>query len=97
VHGDTTGMVEAIRQLQVARAGAVQARTAALNQVGDLVITAPAAVRAAVTAKTQSGMAAQAARWRPDLTRLADPARLALHSIAGRIQALSAEIAALER
>jgi transposase len=97
---DTTGIVEAIRQLQVARAGAVQARTAALNQLGDLVITAPATVRAALTAKTQSGMAAQAARWRPDPTRLADPAhaaRLALHSIAGRIQALRAEIAALER
>ncbi|HET8662571.1 MAG TPA: IS110 family transposase [Micromonosporaceae bacterium] len=97
---DTTGIVEAIRQLQVARAGAVQARTAALNQLGDLVITAPAAVRAALTAKTRPGMAAQAARWRPDPSRLADPAhaaRLALHSIAGRIQALTAETAALER
>jgi transposase len=92
--------VEAIRQLQVARAGAVQVRTAALNQLGDLVITTPAAVRASLTAKTQSGMAAQAARWRPDPAKLTDPAhaaRLALHSIAGRVQALAAEITALER
>jgi transposase len=33
---DTTGIVEAVRQLHVARAGAVQARTAALNQLDDL-------------------------------------------------------------
>jgi hypothetical protein len=46
---DTTGIVEAIRQLQLARASAVQARTAALDQLGDLVITAPAPVRAALT------------------------------------------------
>jgi hypothetical protein len=46
-------------------------------------------VRAVLTAKTQGSMAAQAARWRPDPTKLADPAhaaRLAVHSIAGRIQ-----------
>jgi transposase len=38
---DTTGIVEAIRQLHLARASAVQARTAALNQLDDIIVTAP--------------------------------------------------------
>lgn len=42
---DTTGIVEAIRQLSVARDGAVKARSAALCQLGDLLVTAPAALR----------------------------------------------------
>src|SRR5438876_11209285 len=37
----TGGIVEAIRQLSVVRAGALKARTAALQQLDDLVITAP--------------------------------------------------------
>ena len=42
---DTTGIVEAIRQLSVARNSAIKACTAALCQLGDLVVTAPAALR----------------------------------------------------
>jgi hypothetical protein len=38
---DTTGIVEAIRLLRVARAGTVKAHTAALNQLGELLLTAP--------------------------------------------------------
>src|SRR6266404_4062061 len=41
----TSGIVEAIRQLQVARAGALKARTAALQQLDDLLITAPDQLR----------------------------------------------------
>src|SRR5207244_8729751 len=41
----TGGIVEAIRQLSVARAGALKARTAALQQLDDLLITAPDALR----------------------------------------------------
>src|SRR5712692_9768693 len=41
----TSGIVEAIRQLGVARAGALKARTAALQQLDDLVITAPEQLR----------------------------------------------------
>lgn len=92
---DTTGVVEAIRQLHLARASAVTARARALNQLGELLVTAPAGVRESLTARTLLGKARQAARWRPDLARLADPtsaARIALHSIARRIQALSEEI-----
>lgn len=42
---DATGIVESIRQLTVARSGAVKARTAALGQLGALIKTAPAGVR----------------------------------------------------
>ncbi|WP_426513172.1 IS110 family transposase [Dactylosporangium sp. McL0621] len=96
---DTTGIVEAIRQLHLARASAVQARTAALNQLDDLIVTAPADVRQALTAKTLPGKAGQCARWRPDRARLAEPAqaaRTALRSIARRIHALGEKIATLD-
>jgi transposase len=42
---DTTGCVEAIRQLHLVRASAVKARTAALEQRGELLTTAPAELR----------------------------------------------------
>jgi transposase len=96
---DTTGVVEAIRQLHLARASAVQARAAALHQLGQMALTAPTPVRTALTASTLLGKAHQAARWRPDPARLADPgqaARMALRSLARRIDALSTEIAALD-
>ena len=41
-----TGPVEALRQLRVARAGAMKARTAAANQLHSLIDTAPERVRA---------------------------------------------------
>ena len=41
-----TGPVEAILVLQVARRGAVKARTAAINQLHNLVLTAPEPLRA---------------------------------------------------
>jgi transposase len=97
---DTTGIVEAVRQLHVARAGAVQARTAALNQLDDLLVTAPAELRQELTAKTLKGKASQCAAWQLDGNRLAEPvqaARSALRSIARRIRSLSDEIRTLER
>ena len=45
-----TGPVEAVRQLRVARAGAMKARTAAANQLHSLCDTAPDAVRASSSA-----------------------------------------------
>lgn len=92
---DTTGIVEAIRQLLLARASAVHARAAAMHQLGELVVTAPAEVRQSLTAKTLPGKASQATRWRPDPARLADPAqaaRMALRSIGRRIHTLGEEI-----
>jgi Transposase len=56
---DTTGIVEAIRLLRVARAGAVKAHAAALNQLRELLVTAPEALRRQITGqrKTLPGQA----------------------------------------
>jgi transposase len=97
---DTTGAVEAIRLLRSARASAVKARAAAVTQLGELLVTAPAALRERVPGKTLRGRAAYCARFRPDLGGLADPlhaAKLALRCLAERVHALDLEIAALDR
>lgn len=97
---DTTGSVEAIRQLRVVRASAVKARTAALEQLGDLLTTAPAALRERVAPRASLHRRALAcARLRPDVARLHQPleaAKVALRSLAQRIVALDAEIASFD-
>lgn len=98
---DTTGIVEAIRQISVARHSAVKARTAALCQLGDLLVTAPAALREQLGGRrTLEGEASVCARLRSDTDRLADPAqaaKAALRSLGRRIAHLGAESAELER
>ena len=97
---DTTGVVEAIRQLKVARDGALKARGAALVQLRDLIITAPAELREALSRrKTLRGRATLCRRLRPDITRLGEPveaAKLSLRSLARRIASLDDEIAELD-
>jgi transposase len=96
---DTTTTVEAIRVLRIARTGAVKARTAAYNQLKDLIITAPDCLRESTRGKTLPRVAQESARWRPDMDRLADPiqaTKLAMRTIASRVAALNVEIAALD-
>ena len=97
---DTTGVVEAIRQLKVARDGALKARGGALVQLRDLIITAPAELRETLSKrKTLRGRATLCRRLRPDLTRLDEPleaAKLSLRSLARRITSLDDEIAELD-
>jgi transposase len=96
---DTTTIVEAIRVLRIARTGAVKSRTAAYNQLKDLIITAPDSLRESLRGKTLQRVAAECARLRPDRTRLADPlhaTKLALRTIALRVADLSAEIIDLD-
>jgi transposase len=96
---DTTTIVEAIRVLRIARSGAVKSRTAACNQLKDLTVTAPDELRQTLRGKSSQRVAAESARLRPDLTRLADPThatKLALRS-AIRIDALGSEIAGLDK
>ena len=96
---DMSGAVEAIRQVRLARRSAVSARSIALCQLGDLIVTAPAALRARLSRKTLRGQAGICARLRPDQRELADPvqaAKLALRTLARRIEALDAEIAQLD-
>ena len=96
---ETTGAVEAIRQLRLTRRSAVKARAVASRQLGDLIVTAPADLRERLSCKTLPGQAAICVRFRPDRQRLTDPvqaAKLALRTLARRIAALDAEIAQLD-
>ena len=70
---ETEGTVETIRQLRLARRSAVSARTAALGQLGDLIVTAPAALRARLSRKSLRGQATLCARLRPNRRELTDP------------------------
>jgi transposase len=98
---DTTAIVEAIRQLRIARDGAVKARSAALNALTGLAVTAPEELRCQLLArKTTRGRATLCARLRPDPARLHEPvhaAKAALRSLARRVIDLDAEIVALDR
>jgi transposase len=89
------GIVEAIRVLRGVRAGAVKARTAAINQLKAMVVTAPATVREPLDVLSTAQQVAACARLRPDPERLADPAqatKAALRAVAGRLLALEQEI-----
>lgn len=96
----TTGIVEAIRQLRVARESAVKSRSVAMLQLGDLILTAASELREQLAArKTLKGKAALCRRLRPDTSQLSDPtnaAKLALRSLARRIALLDDEIAELD-
>jgi transposase len=97
----TGGIVESIRQLRVAREGAVKANTAALNQLYELVITAPDELRQQLSArKTSRGKASLCLRLRPDRARLHEPlqaAKLALRTVAERVRELERQIGLLDR
>lgn len=96
----TDGIVESIRQLPLARESAVKARTAALNQIAEIIVTVPDELRAHLSTRTTTrGKTTLCSRLRPDLTRLHEPgqaAKLALRSLARRIAELDREIAALD-
>ena len=98
---ETGGIVEAIRQLSVARAGALKARTAALQQLDDLIVTAPEQLRAELRrGRTQRARAAHCLQLRPDNSRIHEPAqaaKLALRSLARRARDLEREIVELDR
>jgi transposase len=96
----TTGVVEAIRMLKVARDGAVKDRTRAYSQMRDLVTTAPAVIHDQLIGLTGPQRVARAAGYRVDPDRIADPAQAAkkaLRALARRIQALTGEIAQADR
>jgi transposase len=101
------GAVEAIRVLRVARRSAVKSRTAALNALRQLIITAPAALRAQLAGLPESELITTCARLRPTTAATAataatavtaplDPSQAtksALRRLARRCQHLSEEIA----
>src|SRR5919109_1153298 len=72
-----------------------EARTAAINQLNGLLVTAPASLREALEGRSTAALAAACARLRPDETALADPVnatKAALRVVACRIQQLDEEI-----
>jgi len=97
----TDGIIEAIRTLRVARNSAVKARTAAMIQIRDLIITAPQPLRDQLAdRKTLRGKAAVCARFRlsdPDLARPFLAAKFTLRSLAQRLGSLDREIENLDR
>jgi transposase len=92
------GPIEAVRQLRVARAGAIKARTAAANQMHSLTDTAPDELRAKLRALTTCQRARTCTRLRPgDITIPAGAAKRALHAVASRWLALHVEIRELDK
>jgi transposase len=86
------GPVEALRQLRLARSGAMKARTAAANQLHSLTDTAPDELRARLRSLTTLQRARVCARLRAgDVLTPAGAAKRALRSIAQRWLALNDE------
>lgn len=93
-----TGIAEAIRVLHTTRASAVKARTATINELRGLLVTAPGALRDGLRGLTATALIDTCARLRPG--SVADQAewatKHALRSLARRYRALTAEITELE-
>jgi transposase len=91
------GTVESIRALQVARHGAIKARTQAGNQLRDLIVTAPEPLREKLAGLSTPQRVALASRFRPgDLTCPDQAAKAAMATVARRHQSLTAEIGQLD-
>jgi transposase len=89
------GIVESIRALHLVRASAVKARTACINEMKALVITAPTELREQLAARSAATLARACARLQT-LGDLADPAQgvsAALRRLAARYHVLTTEIA----
>jgi transposase len=88
------GIVESIRALHLVRTGAIKSRTACVNEMKALVITAPADLREHLPSRSAVKLAEACARLRPH-DDLADPAqgvKAALRTLARRYNTLTAEI-----
>lgn len=95
----TNSVLESVRFLKVARDSAVKARTVAILQLQDILVTAPAQIREQVPSSGRSA-ATYCRKFRVDQARLNDPVqgvKLALRTLATRINTFDAEIAALDR
>jgi hypothetical protein len=94
-----TGVVEAVRALHLTRAGAMKARTAAINELRALLVTAPAGLRDQLRGHTPAALVTTCARLRPstDLTDPAQATKHALRALARRYQQLTREITDLTR
>lgn len=95
-----TGAVEAIRALRVARRGAVKARTAAVNQLRGLIISAPQALREILSDLKRRALIERCTGFRADEDHLDDPTvatKAALRALGRRIEALDEEVRLADR
>jgi transposase len=92
---DTTGDVEAIRLIHLARQSAVKAKTAATVQLKSILVTAPAPLREQISQTGGKTLIKHCASLNPGPEAPTGPtqaAKLALAGIGARIQNLDAEI-----
>lgn len=92
------GPVECLRILRAGRTSALKARTAAINQIKSILVSAPDRLRAKYRGMTSKAMLVALQRSRP-AGHIADPeyvSLMTLKSLAARCQALSAEIDAAD-
>ncbi len=90
----TTGSVESIRLLRVARRSAMKARTQAANQIHSVIDTAPEELRAKLIGLRERGRITKAARMRAsDVSSPLGAAKLTLATLARRWLSLAEEIA----
>jgi len=90
------GIAEAIRALRVPLRSAVKARTQAINQARQLLVTAPEALRASLRDRTWLDLARACAQLRPvDLSDPRQATKAALRHLGRRILTLCSEIEAL--
>lgn len=94
---NTNGIGEAIRNLHLVRASAVKQRTATINQLRDVITTAPPDLREDLLPRTRSSRVKACAALQPvgDVLRVA--VMSSLRSLAERIQALNAEITMISK
>lgn len=94
------GPIEAIRMLRVARQGAIKAKTAAINTLRSMLVTAPESLRHQLRGLSPAQLVAACTRLRPDTNNLADPAqaaKMALRSLAIRAHQLEVETRTLRK
>ncbi|MFB7468910.1 IS110 family transposase [Streptomyces sp. NPDC056224] len=92
------GVVEAVRVLRVTRRSAVKARTQAMNQIRNLLVSAPAMLREQVAGLDRAALIRTLAWLRAgdDLSRPLPAKRAALRRLARRHQTMDTEIAELD-
>jgi transposase len=89
--------VEMIRALRAARSSAIKARTQAINALKALVVSSPAELREQLRDLSASQLVRTCSRLRPGAIATPTAAsKLAMRSLAGRYEALAAEIKTLD-
>ena len=88
---------QALRALLTTREGAIRARTAALNELQALLVSAPPELRERLTGRSRGALLESCARLRPRGDSEQAAVALALRSLALRVRQLRTETKALER